>query len=82
MAQSVERRIGSAEVTGPIPVSSFFYCPKKSMLSGFTKFGWSFAILLRTAFIKPRKIKIFAYQYAVYALKIVFCDKRKALALK
>ena len=24
MAQSVERRIGSAEVTGPIPVSSFF----------------------------------------------------------
>ena len=25
MAQSVERRIGSAEVTGPIPVSSFFY---------------------------------------------------------
>ena len=23
MAQSVERRIGSAEVTGPIPVSSF-----------------------------------------------------------
>ena len=24
VAQSVERRIGSAEVTGPIPVSSFF----------------------------------------------------------
>ena len=24
MAQSVERRIGSAEVTGPIPVSSFY----------------------------------------------------------
>ena len=28
MAQSVERRIGSAEVTGPIPVSSFFYARK------------------------------------------------------
>ena len=28
VAQSVERRIGSAEVTGPIPVSSFF-CAKK-----------------------------------------------------
>ena len=25
MAQSVERRIGSAEVTGPIPVSSSFF---------------------------------------------------------
>ena len=28
VAQSVERRIGSAEVTGPIPVSSFFYALK------------------------------------------------------
>ena len=28
MAQSVERRIGSAEVTGPIPVSSFIFLPK------------------------------------------------------
>ena len=28
VAQSVERRIGSAEVTGPIPVSSFFCCLK------------------------------------------------------
>lgn len=28
VAQSVERRIGSAEVTGPIPVSSFF-CAQK-----------------------------------------------------
>ena len=27
VAQSVERRIGSAEVTGPIPVSSFFLKP-------------------------------------------------------
>ena len=26
VAQSVERRIGSAEVTGPIPVSSFVNC--------------------------------------------------------
>ena len=25
IAQSVVRRIGSAEVTGPIPVTSFFY---------------------------------------------------------
>ena len=30
VAQSVERRIGSAEVTGPIPVSSFFCCLKRS----------------------------------------------------
>ncbi len=28
VAQSVERRIGSAEVTGPIPVSSFFLLSK------------------------------------------------------
>ena len=28
VAQSVVRRIGSAEVTGPIPVSSFFICKK------------------------------------------------------
>ena len=28
VAQSVERRIGSAEVTGPIPVSSFIFLPK------------------------------------------------------
>ena len=28
VAQSVVRRIGSAEVTGPIPVSSFFLCQK------------------------------------------------------
>ena len=35
MAQSVERRIGSAEVTGPIPVSS---SDKKSGNVGFTAF--------------------------------------------
>ena len=29
MAQTVERRIGSAEVTGSIPVSSFFCCEKR-----------------------------------------------------
>ena len=29
MAQSVERRIGSAEVTGPIPVSSSSYLRKE-----------------------------------------------------
>ena len=29
MAQSVERRIGSAEVTGPIPVASFLESPCK-----------------------------------------------------
>ena len=28
VAQSVERRIGSAEVTGPIPVSSFIFLSK------------------------------------------------------
>ena len=31
MAQSVERRIGSAEVTGPIPVSSFIEKKRKSL---------------------------------------------------
>ena len=31
VAQSVERRIGSAEVTGPIPVSSFFEKKRKSL---------------------------------------------------
>ena len=35
VAQSVERRIGSAEVTGPIPVSS---SDKKSGNVGFTAF--------------------------------------------
>ncbi len=30
VAQSVERRIGSAEVTGPIPVSSFCRAEKKA----------------------------------------------------
>ena len=30
MAQSVERRIGSAEVTGPIPVSSFSEIEQKA----------------------------------------------------
>lgn len=30
VAQSVERRIGSAEVTGPIPVSSSLRKPRKS----------------------------------------------------
>ena len=29
VAQSVERRIGSAEVTGPIPVSSFLKSMRK-----------------------------------------------------
>ena len=33
VAQSVERRIGSAEVTGPIPVSS---CEKPLCLQGFS----------------------------------------------
>ena len=42
VAQSVERRIGSAEVTGPIPVSScenpcrikgFFFCRKQNVFS-------------------------------------------------
>lgn len=28
MAQEVECRLGKAEVTGSIPVSSFFLCPK------------------------------------------------------
>ena len=31
VAQSVERRIGSAEVTGPIPVSSFIEKKRKSL---------------------------------------------------
>ena len=31
MAQSVERRLGKAEVTGSIPVISFFYCLKKGL---------------------------------------------------
>ena len=38
VAQSVERRIGSAEVTGPIPVSSFFinkYAKDKSTTNRF-----------------------------------------------
>lgn len=37
MAQSVERRIGSAEVTGPIPVSScpIIEKPCKFVLQGF-----------------------------------------------
>ena len=35
MAQSVERRIGSAEVTGPIPVSSFIKNPR--VTDGFSK---------------------------------------------
>ena len=33
VAQSVERRIGSAEVTGPIPVSSFIFLRKKGVES-------------------------------------------------
>ena len=37
VAQSVERRIGSAEVTGPIPVSSSFYFSyKPSKIKGFS----------------------------------------------
>ena len=31
VAESVERRIGSAEVTGPIPVSSFIEKKRKSL---------------------------------------------------
>ena len=37
MAQSVERRIGSAEVTGSIPVSSFYLCHKQSPKASKTK---------------------------------------------
>ena len=37
VAQSVERRIGSAEVTGPIPVSSFF---RSLDYSGLLLFLW------------------------------------------
>ncbi len=35
VAQSVERRIGSAEVTGPIPVSSSEYGRHKGLSKGF-----------------------------------------------
>ena len=38
VAQSVERRIGSAEVTGPIPVSSFHMKSVKSVDAEFTGF--------------------------------------------
>ena len=38
MAQSVERRIGSAEVTGPIPVSSFKKTSASLEKSGFALF--------------------------------------------
>lgn len=35
MAQSVERRLGKAEVTGPIPVISFFYFKPKPLIKAF-----------------------------------------------
>ena len=38
VAQSVERRIGSAEVTGPIPVSSLIKKKRKSLNEGFAFF--------------------------------------------
>jgi hypothetical protein len=41
VAQSVERRIGSAEVTGPIPVSSFFM---KTGILNFRGSGFFFAL--------------------------------------
>lgn len=47
VAQSVERRIGSAEVTGPIPVSS---CEKPLCLQGF--------FLSKIPGTKPGKIPI------------------------
>ena len=40
IAQSVVRRIGSAEVTGPIPVASFLFCKnqaKKRLENGVCK---------------------------------------------
>ena len=48
VAQSVERRIGSAEVTGPIPVSS---CEKPLCLQGFF-------LLSKIPGTKPGKIPI------------------------
>ena len=48
VAQSVERRIGSAEVTGPIPVSS---CEKPLCLQGFF-------LLSKMPGTKPGKIPI------------------------
>ena len=38
VAQSVERRIGSAEVTGPIPVSSSLICVETLINTGFPLF--------------------------------------------
>ena len=46
VAQSVERRLGKAEVTGSIPVSSFFCVQKQTIFclntgfAGFKNFGF------------------------------------------
>ena len=41
VAQSVERRLGKAEVTGSIPVSSFIFLP---ILKGFRMFRYQIVI--------------------------------------
>ena len=41
MAQSVERRIGSAEVTGPIPVSSSYFLTKNLVNYLFARFFYT-----------------------------------------
>ena len=42
MAQSVERRIGSAEVPGPIPGASFYRAQEMVEISRFLIFLWLF----------------------------------------
>ena len=42
MAQSVERRIGSAEVPGPIPGASFYRVQEMVEISRFLIFLWLF----------------------------------------
>ena len=54
MAQSVERRIGSAEVTGPIPVSSFFI--NRMQKINRPQIGLFFCAFLEKKFI-VRKVK-------------------------
>ena len=43
VAQSVERRIGSAEVTGPIPVSSLMKSAPEPCFTGFRRILFFFA---------------------------------------
>ena len=45
MAQSVERRIGSAEVTGPIPVASL--TGKKAVILDFSKGVTAFSMIIQ-----------------------------------